>query len=526
MLLAAACGHKKPEDECAEVARKVRPVLAKMGTAADRPFSAQQLDEFSSGFCKEEGNADQSRTFRKCVLASDSDSETAACLKPLFDDYAKAMSDGVAKIEAKRAEREKELARKTEELERLNSAMADAAIAPPPDAAPARPRVTPVDVATLTAWPVPAGTKASGPALDVYAVDADADRVLGLVWERAYPLIAATKGGTLTGKIIGASKAEAAAAIAAAAGIQLAPVAIKGRGATVDFYFMGAPQRDLFHIFADVLKLNVVVAPGDLPKLDIVVRRKPADGVMDAVVAFDGRVTRRFANTAYVLPKDLPLPPLVKMKAGPIVDLEVKAGTAAEAFAALRAIAPEIAVGACDGTTFDLRIRRVPAAEAMRAIQVMSGATLVETGDGGCGIAKTDLTALPTDGVLTAVVQSGTRFVAVIGGAKPALIEKTEGVNDIGPGYATIGKTTLQLHQYDFSEPPHDAESWLASVVRTSAVMRQGVKWDAIFENTRGETVGYETDYPVFQFSNLSPTISEKGLEIAEPPAMVPLAKR
>lgn len=527
VVLVAACGHKRtPAEECAEITRKVRPVIAKMGTDAGKPMSDAQLDEFSKGFCESGAAGEDEKKFKACVLAASSDADTAACMKPLFEDYANASQKNATEIEAKRKEFEKQrddLEKQRELQEAPFRAMADAAVL---DAAP---KIPPVDLATLTAWPIPAGTKASGTKIDIYAADADADSVLGLVWDRRTSLLVVANDKQITGKLEGTSMAEARAAVAAAADIKPVAVTFKGKGARVDLSFFDAPQRDLMPLFADVLKLNIVVSAKDLPDVDLVAQRAPADGVLDAIIALDGLTTKRFGNVLYVLPKQQMFPTLPREVPNVLVDLDVKNGTAAEAFAALRAVVPGLGDGACTGYPFDLRLRKVRLDEALRTILVTSTGTLLENTTGGCEIATG--TRLPSDAAITVLATSGTTTSAVVrANTTSTLVEKVAIVTtDLGITTVKIGDKEMRYSAYDMTDIPHDAEQWFAALVRTTAVMRENGNWKGLLENMKGQTVSFDPQdrLNTFMFSGAIPTLSEEGLEATAPrPLSIPLVRK
>ena len=251
----------------------------------------------------------------------------------------------------------------------------DAAVAQAIDAAPP-PRVS-IDVATLPDL----GSGGSGSAVELYAVDADGDRVLAAVAAAPLLVVAAKDPVRLTGKLAAPSRAAATAAIAGRLGIAIAPVTLRGSG-DMTFAFGRATQHDLLMLIGDYLKKPIVVGYGDpLPDVDVVLDHGSPDGLLAALAALDHRDVVRTAGAIYVLDHGVTLPPLPAHATG-VVTIDSRNAPETALLGALRAL--HVAdVGNCGTNPISLRLVDAPAAEALRAI-VAVGVGGLGSGSGGC----------------------------------------------------------------------------------------------------------------------------------------------
>jgi hypothetical protein len=369
-------------------------------------------------------------------------------------------------------------------------APAPVAVAPPADAAitsagngslpDARlgPVVAMIDPATLPAWDVPQVGKPGHP-VELYAVEMDGDVLLAHF--SAPPLLVLPADRKLTGRLVAASPEAAAAAIAAQ--LQIVPTSTRfsGHGATVDLRFGGAPARDLVELLADTGHVNVV-APGELPTVDIVVRRAPWDGVLSAVATLAGRTITRVGNVYYLLPPSQALAKPIALQGAPTVDLFVRNGSIADALAALRQVA-DVPFDACDATPFSVGLHRVPLGEALRALEVATGTTL-ERGPSKCP--GTPLTAPTGDLTLRATARAGTEAGAVLARGPDRLTAKLDHTL-----VTYVSSTTVEFGKRAFSfYPDHDVDRtaavWFATLHRTAALVREGDTWSAWLESSDG----------------------------------------
>ena len=364
-----------------------------------------------------------SRAFRACVVAAVDTPGVAACLEPLRD------------------------------AQKPHPPAGDAGVAAADAAAP------PLDPAKLPEIPVAAGGKPGEP-VELFAIDAPTASVIELVSDRRWRLVPASTA-KLTGHLVAPSRAAATAALGAAD--QPPP---HGHGEPVDLHFGGAPQHDLFNLLGDVLRTSFVV-PGDVPAVDILARRIPADAVVAELAKLDDRTIVRHANVSYLLPAGAKLEPLPKLSGSTKVTLLVRDGTATDAIAALRAVAP-LPLGACGTQKITLSLHDVKLAEAARAIAVAAGVPLDPS----------DRCPLAADPPGTAA-RATTVAVARAGGKAASTI--TRG------GVSTVADTDLTLMFPVHADLLLRLADYVKTLKRTAAVIRTGTRWSALFETTSGD---------------------------------------
>jgi hypothetical protein len=426
LLALAACSHSSAPDPCVT---KLQPLNQPGATAACTGVDAV------------------SRAFHACVVAAVDTPGVAACLEPLRDaqkPHPPASDAGVV--------------------------AADASAAPP------------LDPAKLPEIPVAAGGKPGEP-VELFAIDVPtAHLIMAVSDDRTWHLAPAVTT-KITGHLAAPSRAAAAAALGAA---ESTPP--KGKGPSVDLQFAAAPQHDLFNLLGDILRTNLVV-PGDLPPVDIVARRIPADAVVGELAKLDGRTIVRHANVSYLLPAGAKLEPLPKVSGSAKVTLMVRDATAADVMAALRAVAP-VTVGACGTQKITFYLRDVKLAEALRAIAVAGGVPL-EPSD-RCPIADEPTSAGTSSSATTvAIAKSGGKTAStIVRGAVSTL------VRDNRPFKSPI------------PAPPEHLADYLATIARTAAVIRGGTTWSALLETKTGE------------FSNLTFAARQYTLELPTPPVI------
>jgi len=389
-----------------------------------------------------------SRAFRACVVAAVDTPGVAACLEPLRDaqkPHPPASDAGVV--------------------------AADASAAPP------------LDPAKLPEIPVAAGGKPDVP-VELFAIDVPAANLIMAVSDERSWYLAPAVTTKITGHLVTTSRAAAAAALGAPD--QPLP---KGKGPSVDLQFTAAPQHDLFNLLGDVLRTNLVV-PGDLPPVDIVARRIPADAVVAELAKLDGRTLVRHANVSYFLPTGTKLEPVPKVSGSAKVTLMLRNATATDAMAALRAVAP-LSLGACGTQKITFYIRDVKLAEAARAIAVAGGVPL-EPSD-RCPVAP-EPTGAGTSASATTVA------IAKSGGKAASTIVR---------GSASTVVLDDRAFKSPFPPPPERLADYLATIARTAAVIRIGATtWRALLETKTGE------------FSDVTNAARQYTLELPTPPAI------
>ncbi|MBP6839691.1 MAG: hypothetical protein KA190_20500 [Kofleriaceae bacterium] len=367
--LGAGCGQAQG-DRCQRFVERSRRVLEPMLAEAGKPSPPDLFAGMLDG-CRA-ASADE-RAAIDCVVDAPDQAAVAACWQAEFADYAGTGVLRELRTKLGRVRRRAEL-----ELElRPDAAPIDAA--PPVDARPARTWPAAVDVAALPQLVAP-GLDPGAPApVELVVVDLPA----GLVWtvlrpDRA-PLLTAPDERRISARVRARDRAGAYALLAAHLGEAPPAWRPRGGGPAVDLRFAAAPVADLLRLVADVQRRSIVPAPGPLGAVDIVARRVPVGAVLAGLLAVTGRRGLEVGNTTYVVPADLAalpaLPAVPAAAGGRLARLTLIGAHAADAVAALRAISPaELGVRLpCGGPTFDLRLREVSPAEAVRALSVASG---------------------------------------------------------------------------------------------------------------------------------------------------------
>jgi hypothetical protein len=521
LTFVVACGGAK--DDCTQLEDKMRPVLEAMAKDAGKPWS-HDLDDALAEVCTPPKSDDQ-KAFRACVIAASSQADAAACLAASFKSYAEANAKVDERARARRAELDAQQAK----LAKIDKALADTrkvladATGVPADAGgvdaavAALPPVVPVDPATLPLLAVVDHDR--GDETQVIAVDASADDLFMYLRPPSEAMVARYTGKDITGQLVAPSRESAARSIAAVGGITPVPIASRTHAATVELDFGQAPQHDLFRLLAEILHINIVVAPAMLPDVDIVARRVSATDVLTALASFDGDTVVRQGVTSYIVPRGFKLPALAP-RANELIELSVHGGTPQQAIAAIAAVAA-VPLHSCATTKFSLRLHHTSVAEALRAIAVTSGATLEAAAS--CPIA--DLGTLGASPTLVATAKSATKAAAIIvSGGIAATVRKRADV-DIGTTDVTIHGTAIQPAKVPSTwiEPPADDldyGAWLGRLRRTRAIVRIGSRWMARVETSDGRTIsifsdrnpGLPTDLMAYP-----PVIDPTGVELAAP---------
>ncbi|HEU0032357.1 MAG TPA: hypothetical protein VFQ53_17115 [Kofleriaceae bacterium] len=517
LAVAGACGGTK-RDECADATAKLAPVLQRM---RDDGATTRALDAIAADVCKPDA-----AELRRCIHDAANDAVVAGCVEAVL-------------ARTQRDRLQQKLDAIDRKLDRLQDDLARPPPAPPVDAAvvgpapaPLPPPPSPIDPKTLDVLPVPSAGR-PGPETELYAVDAPAGQLVLLLAKP--PLLARSNAVKITGRLV-ASQGDVLAAIGSLATLDLAPPKLHGSGPTVDLAFTAAPQRDLFTLLGDVLRVNIVVAPGDLPDVDLVVKRVPAGAVLDALVRFDDRVALRSSNTIYVVPKGSKLPPLRPVPGHDKISLRMRDGNARVATHAIAAVTAFPAY-ACDSEPFMLALRQTSAGEAARAIEVASGATL--GADDSCPLDATSAPDLAT-ATLLATVRTTTKRAAVIrdAGSKLLVVTPAPGL-DVLESAITTGSHAIQFP--GIAPPPHHdrVEDWLATLRRTTAVLRVGTTWRALVETRDGRLLVLDNsprpasslpeelwlDPPTIAANGVTVRIPERGPHAPARSVVVPLGK-
>jgi hypothetical protein len=358
--------------------------------------------------------------------------------------------------------------------------------------------IKPVDPDTLELWEPPppvAGLHQRTPKhkpYDVYAAGMDGDRLITTVATGTLIILPVNK--KVTAHVSGPDREAAYGVLSARLGFNAVPPKLKGKGASVDLRFASAPVVDLMRVLSDISHLNIV-APGDLPKVDIVVERQPWDGVLAEVIKVIGRSSKRFGNTEYVLPAGtkLPeLPKLAKAAAKLVLDLDVAGATTGQTLAVVRELT-EVPIGVCESSPFSLRLRHVTLPEALRAIEVASGTTLTADGATCPKLKVSRLASAPgADTKLVAIVSIGLERAAVLDHKGEAIIASAADntvVKSVGRDYLELKGSSLDLHPPapDYTDPTSEApDLWVANAKRTAAVIREVDRWTAFVDGPKG----------------------------------------
>lgn len=409
------------------------------------------------------------------------------------------------------------------------------------DAPPPKPAPPPFSIDSIPEIPVQTTKKDSAvfrasdqeSAIEVYAVDVRADSLLFSITPRTNWVFEATEK-RFTGKIVARDHTQDVfATIADQIGADVTPIVAtkKYRGATVDIEFTAAPTRDLLRIIADTGRVNIVVAPGELPAVTVRTKRLPWDLVLEVIAARIGYAAVREGNTFYFAPTGTNLEASKKKYTGPSIDLEMREGTVADAVTALRALTP-LELGSCSKTKLaSFRVKRMPVQQVVKALEIASGEKLTD---------KTPCPSKPiadeptTELKLTTIATLGAKRAAVLshdGAILVAQVKAQPRVKDIGSGYITLeGEEHLQLWPSLSGDAPAYRETAPPPppLSRTAAVIKRGERWTAIAERLNGDPVGLDTG-PWLGTSG-TVDIDKQGVRVTvegEPaPRVVPLGPR
>jgi hypothetical protein len=400
----------------------------------------------------------------------------------------------------------------------------DAAVATvTPDAAP--PAAKPWSRESLPKWePVTQGLKAAATEpITVWAVNTSGDWLLREVAAMpAINYVFASTGKRLTGQLYAPAKFDAFATVAAQLGIKVEPIKAKGKGAWIDFDFVGAPFADLVRIIADVGRINVVVAPGAIPDLNVRLKGIPWDQALAVFIDRVGWTFTREGNAFFIVPKGTTLAPTPKLP-GATMDVDTKDATVAQIVTGIRALG-QLVLGSCSATKVSVRFKRAAPGTIVKGLEIVSGEKL---GD------KAECPSKPlgdeplADLELVAIVAQGIKRIAVFDHKGATVIGTRDGkrIKDIGTSYVTFATdgTEVSLQVRPFA-PDAKPDAVVKSFTRTSALIQRGHAWLGILETPTGSRTADSKSPPVdgitYQVSDDGVRVMRDGTEVR----MLPLS--
>lgn len=330
--------------------------------------------------------------------------------------------------------------------------------------------------------------------IEIYAVDVDAEFLLFATTPPINWVFKAT-GKRFTGALYAADHNwDAFSMIADQIGADAGAIEVakKYRGATIDMEFSAAPTRNVLRLVAETGGINIVVPPGELPALTLRTKRMPWDLVLEITAARIGYTTFREGNTYYIVPAGTKVDTSKKKYAGPILSLELKDATLAEAITAIRALTP-LDVGSCSTTKLSFRLKRMPLEQIVKALEIASGEKLT---DKTVCPSKPISDELATELALTAIASTSSARSAVFSHKGEILVGTRKGqprLTDIGPTYVTLSTgESLELYSFGPSSEPSFSVPAPPSLLRTAAVIKRGDHWHAIVERLNGDPLRIE----------------------------------
>lgn len=308
----------------------------------------------------------------------------------------------------------------------------------------------------LPPWP---GHAATG-AVTVHAVDADGEALRGALMAREAAWVVAPVDRRVTGRVTAKDRKAALAALVAhepALAITLARLRTGGR-LSVDLDFRRAPTRDLFRLFADVMRTNIVVlAPSS--ELTIRVRRVAAAATLAEIVRAAGLAMDRPASNVIVVRPSSSARVRRLPSGGGALDLDTRAAPAAHVLELVRLLdgpgSPDAAAGCTPGDPIDLRLKRVATKTAASLVALAGN---VSTTAPRCALPPLTGRIDPTKLRLVAVVARGRTRVALVEVDGQGLRHLEDRAPwRIGAGFATFDDATdehsLQLHPGGLTGP-------------------------------------------------------------------------
>lgn len=236
---------------------------------------------------------------------------------------------------------------------------------------PATPQPQPVDVATLEVW---SGNVDGGPVV-VTAADVDGEVLRRVVVPAAIEIIGVRNDGLVTGRVTGSRVGVLSALTGVSPALKLGPRAkLTGRGPAMAIDEIGIDVRELFPMFAEALKTNVVVmAPSQ--KVTVSANAPSAQKLMDEVAKAAGLVIEKpAANVTVVRAKSQPKIGKVAAK-GAKLDLDVRGARPGDVLGLIRGVTGGAApTGTCTaGEATTLRLKAVASGAAEKLVEKLGG---------------------------------------------------------------------------------------------------------------------------------------------------------
>jgi hypothetical protein len=290
-------------------------------------------------------------------------------------------------------------------------------------AQPAKPPPQAIELRLLPVW---AG-HVEGGAVQVHAVDVDAEVLRGVLAARmAYVTLPTDK--RISGRIAVKTRAQALAALVTLEpSLAITSRPMRGGGVNVDLDLRGASTRDLYRLFADVLRTNIVGLAPDA-KVTVRVKRKPAGGVLAEIARVAGvAIDRPASNLIVIRPADAPRTPRLaaggatlrldarQIHAGHLVELIRQLDGPRSAVDVLR----DAALMCSGGHVIDLRLTKIATRTALAAVELAGGADLRGP---RCALPPLPPGATVDLRLLATVERGGQRLAAVERAGKVAVI--------------------------------------------------------------------------------------------------------
>ncbi|HEY5926561.1 MAG TPA: hypothetical protein VIV11_32965 [Kofleriaceae bacterium] len=364
---------------------------------------------------------------------------------------------------------------KKREQQAREPARGDAIAQAPADAA--IDAVVAVDVAQLPVWPT-VEAPGDGPPVEVHAADAPARRLL--VALATDNLLVRSDDRRVTGRISAPSRAAAFATLAKQLGVAVKPVAFSGQGTKLDLQLAATPAEELLQVLGTAGNVNIV-APGALPRIDIVARQAPWDGVLAELAVLAGRKIHIQDNVYYLLPKNQALPPAPPFT-GERVTINAHDATIGQVTATLQHLTG-FAVGGCNSGRFSIHLRDVKPAEAARALALVAKVKLPP----GVKCPTMAFDPMPPLSALRVrvIASKGDEAAAALeaNGATEVIGRKEPGVKQIGPDVVTFDHGELRL------VPSRQQPGGAADLRRASARIAIGSDVQSFVETDQGTRV-------------------------------------
>lgn len=312
------------------------------------------------------------------------------------------------------------------------------AVAKPPTTPtpPPKPQPQPVDVTTLEVW---AGNVDGGP-VAVTAADVDGEVLRRVVVPAAIEIITVRSDGLVTGRVTGSRVGVLSALTGVSPALKLGPRAkLTGKGPAMAIDEVGIDVRELFPMFAEALKTNVVViAPPQ--KLTVSANAPSAQKLMDEVAKAAGLVIEKpAANVTVVRAKSQPKIGKVAAK-GPKIDLDVRGARPGDVLGLIRALTgADPATEPCTpGETTTFRLKAVASGAAEKLVEKLGGDAKVTAcapaPDAKPDQGKVTLVASATSGGKTLWLAMGDgRALILDGGSWPTATDATASGADGDP---------------------------------------------------------------------------------------------